>query len=445
MPPLFMETGSESSVSSEEHQSNTAGSGRGGGARKPGDKRGKRKEKNRDAARKSRKKQTERADELHEELQGLERSNTALEKEIAALKRDHLLYATALERHKPLCLLRSSGSSPPTHLPASPSPAAAHQTCSNPSPVPLRNSYTGFPAPSLSTFLTSNPGLSTLNCTHQSPSTPVPTTNASNPSSCSSADLFASSGPSTRPSVSSSTVPSPHSLFGEGPPPLTSSQPTPVYTSLIAPLSQTNSAILPSCSHAVPPGHHSDLVDTWLMNQGPVPTSSLPDASSPPALPEAENASIVAQGCPLNAPQLHSVPFSGTLNLSSPPCTLLPSSHQGPILQPTSVYPQMNLDLSSAPAFALKSSFSQNTADSSLLALLTVPSPLDDPQTTSSNLYGPVPGAGPGPGLSPQQLPLCQQPPSLPPLADPSRDLSLFEFLECNDWILGSAAGRWDL
>ncbi|XP_071779223.2 uncharacterized protein batf2 [Centroberyx gerrardi] len=325
MPPLFMETGSESSVSAEEHQSNTAGSGR-REARKPGDKRGKRKEKNRDAARKSRKKQTERADELHEELQGLERSNSALEKEIAALKRDHLLYSTALERHEPLCLLRSSGSSPPTRLPASPSPAAAHQTCSSPSPVPLQNSYAGFPAPfSLSTFLTSNPGLPTLNCTHQSPSTPVPTTNASSPSTCSSTDLFASSGPSTRPSVSSSTVPAPHSLFGEGPPPLTSSQPTPVYTSLIsnlipstsplsgqgtslvvsanAPLSQTNSAVLPSCSHTVPPGPHSDLVDACPLDDtqttssnfyGPVPgpgpgpglsPQQLPLCQHPPSLP----------------------------------------------------------------------------------------------------------------------------------------------------------------
>uniref|UniRef100_A0A3P9Q7Z9 Basic leucine zipper ATF-like transcription factor 2 n=1 Tax=Poecilia reticulata TaxID=8081 RepID=A0A3P9Q7Z9_POERE len=63
----------------------------------------KRREKNRDAARKSRRKQTERADELHEELQSIEQSNSALQKEIAKLKKDLRLYETALERHKPHC------------------------------------------------------------------------------------------------------------------------------------------------------------------------------------------------------------------------------------------------------------------------------------------------------------------------------------------------------
>uniref|UniRef100_A0A3Q3K2Q4 BZIP domain-containing protein n=1 Tax=Monopterus albus TaxID=43700 RepID=A0A3Q3K2Q4_MONAL len=75
----------------------------------------KRREKNRDAARKSRRKQTERADELHE---CIERSNSALKKEIAALKRDFNLYKTALERHEPYCCLRAcaSSSSSPTCL-----------------------------------------------------------------------------------------------------------------------------------------------------------------------------------------------------------------------------------------------------------------------------------------------------------------------------------------
>uniref|UniRef100_A0A669D079 Basic leucine zipper ATF-like transcription factor 2 n=1 Tax=Oreochromis niloticus TaxID=8128 RepID=A0A669D079_ORENI len=68
----------------------------------------KRREKNRDAARKSRKKQTERADELHEELQNLERSNSALQKDIAALKKELHFYTTSLERHKPYCRLPSS-------------------------------------------------------------------------------------------------------------------------------------------------------------------------------------------------------------------------------------------------------------------------------------------------------------------------------------------------
>uniref|UniRef100_A0A3P9Q7S5 Basic leucine zipper ATF-like transcription factor 2 n=1 Tax=Poecilia reticulata TaxID=8081 RepID=A0A3P9Q7S5_POERE len=69
----------------------------------------KRREKNRDAARKSRRKQTERADELHESI---EQSNSALQKEIAKLKKDLRLYETALERHKPHCRLKDAAPSP---------------------------------------------------------------------------------------------------------------------------------------------------------------------------------------------------------------------------------------------------------------------------------------------------------------------------------------------
>uniref|UniRef100_A0A3B4GMZ1 Si:dkey-23i12.7 n=1 Tax=Pundamilia nyererei TaxID=303518 RepID=A0A3B4GMZ1_9CICH len=65
----------------------------------------KRREKNRDAARKSRRKQTERADELHESL---EHSNSALHKEIAALKKELHLLTMSLERHEPYCRLPSS-------------------------------------------------------------------------------------------------------------------------------------------------------------------------------------------------------------------------------------------------------------------------------------------------------------------------------------------------
>ncbi|KAM4612291.1 serine/threonine-protein kinase MARK2 [Polymixia lowei] len=70
MSPLFMDTESNSPgfVSDEETHSSTTGS----------------------------------------ELQCLERSNSALEKEIAALRRDLHLYTTALERHQPLCHLRAS-------------------------------------------------------------------------------------------------------------------------------------------------------------------------------------------------------------------------------------------------------------------------------------------------------------------------------------------------
>uniref|UniRef100_A0A3Q3KCG1 BZIP domain-containing protein n=1 Tax=Monopterus albus TaxID=43700 RepID=A0A3Q3KCG1_MONAL len=109
MSPLFMDTS---------YESNSSGSLSEGKGQHLGNMGTKRREKNRDAARKSRRKQTERADELHEELQCIERSNSALKKEIAALKRDFNLYKTALERHEPYCCLRAcaSSSSSPTCL-----------------------------------------------------------------------------------------------------------------------------------------------------------------------------------------------------------------------------------------------------------------------------------------------------------------------------------------
>ncbi|KAF7706357.1 basic leucine zipper transcriptional factor ATF-like [Silurus meridionalis] len=64
-----------------------------------------RRQRNRDAARKSRKKQTERADVLHEELQTLERSNSALVKEISELQKELHCYTTALKEHEPHCIL----------------------------------------------------------------------------------------------------------------------------------------------------------------------------------------------------------------------------------------------------------------------------------------------------------------------------------------------------
>ncbi|XP_014012143.1 basic leucine zipper transcriptional factor ATF-like 2 [Salmo salar] len=99
--------GSGTSFSGEDYPSPSE-SERGGQKGVSVDRRGKRRVKNRDAARKSRKKQTERADILHQELQTLERSNSALEKEIAGLRREFRLHTATLEQHEPLCTLRPS-------------------------------------------------------------------------------------------------------------------------------------------------------------------------------------------------------------------------------------------------------------------------------------------------------------------------------------------------
>ncbi|XP_062372569.1 basic leucine zipper transcriptional factor ATF-like [Sardina pilchardus] len=105
MPGFFMDTKNHAesfaSFSGEESQSSSDW-----GKDGLGPVRTKRKENNRDAARKSRKKQTERADVLHEEMQFLERSNAAFEKEIEDLRAELQRYTTALQQHEPQCSLQ---------------------------------------------------------------------------------------------------------------------------------------------------------------------------------------------------------------------------------------------------------------------------------------------------------------------------------------------------
>ncbi|KAJ8281632.1 hypothetical protein COCON_G00041510 [Conger conger] len=97
----------------------------------------KRKEKNRVAAQKSRKKQTERADVLHQELQALEQSNVAYEKEIAMLRLEIEQYSSALKRHEPQCNLLIF-SAPETLLGApAPAPVPAPAPAPAPAPVPI--------------------------------------------------------------------------------------------------------------------------------------------------------------------------------------------------------------------------------------------------------------------------------------------------------------------
>lgn len=444
MSPLFMDTGYEpnspDSLSNEESHSTTAGSEREGEGQPAGKRGTKRQEKNRDAARRSRKKQTQRADELHEELQSLERSNSALQKEIASLKRDLLRYTTALDRHKPNCCLQgatsSSSSSSTTRLSLSPT-VDCQSGYSPPVVPPQASASTQAASPSVSTSLTSSLGLQNLECVespHLSSSTAAPTTTTlaspTSPPALTPSKLFTSSSSMTVPY----SVPAAHSLFYNEPPSLITSRPTnvgPVCTSLDSnpvPSSSFTAAARPqsrqgtihegsslsadACFSTLHPG----ALDSFLMKQASFLTASsnvVPHYSHVVA----ENTGLVAQGCPMN--ELHPGHFRGNPVNSSSPRSLLRS---GPALQSLSVSPQTNLEPSSAPAFALKPSYSPHIVPSSmsLLSMLTVPSPLNEPQTTSNSFNGP----------------LSQPLPSLPPLADPSGDISLSELLEVNDWIL---------
>ncbi|XP_037615582.1 arginine-glutamic acid dipeptide repeats protein [Sebastes umbrosus] len=420
MSPLFMEAGYElnspgsgsGSVSAE--GSNTGGSEREGEGQPKTNRGRRRQEKNRDAARKSRRKQTERADELHEELQGLEQSNSALKKEIAALKKDLQLYTTALEQHKPLCCLKDS-----THLSTS---ADCQSSSSPPGAHPQASSSTfAAAAPSLSTSLTSSPGLQTRDCVesaHPAFSAPPTTTTSASPSG-SPAKLFSVTAP-----MSFSTAPAPHSLFSEDPPPLITSNVPPVCTGLASNPSSSLAAAAPPRpgqgtiheSSSMSANARFSPIDEFLMTPASFLTASLNVAPLYSRL-AVEYAGLVAPGCPMNEAQLHPGQFSRNSTNSSPPCSLLPATLQDPALQGPSV---------PSPASAFEPSYNRQVNRVSLLSMLTVPSPLNVSPTTSSSFDGPPP----------------QPPPSLPLLGDTSRDLSLSELLEGNDWILSGTGSQ---
>ncbi len=357
------------------------------------------------------------------------------------MKKEFHRYTTALERHEPFCCLRESASSSQSTTHLEPSPSSNCEAASLPHGAPHHvPTSTQAAAPSLSTSSTSSLGPQTLDCflsTHLSSSTPVSTCATLAPCSSSSFQLLTTSSPVTAPySVSFTTVPCPHSLFSPSPP-LITSRPTnvpPVCTSLVskpAPSSSlTTAAQQRSRRDAISKRSsmtanarfsrpHPGAVEAPLMKQ----TSFLQASSD--VVPSyshfaAENASLVEQGFPMDVPQPHSDLFSGNPFNSSLPHFLSTPDFPDP-LQSISVSPQANQqEPSPTSIFASKSSYSQQVVPRpvSLLSLLTSPSPLNVSQTTSSILDA------------------SQPPPSLPLLGDSSRDLSLSELLEVNDWIL---------
>ncbi|XP_018540444.1 uncharacterized protein batf2 [Lates calcarifer] len=443
MSPLFMDTGYEpnspGSLSAEDCNSNTAGSEREGEGQQVENTGKKRRDKNRDAARRTRRKQTERADELHEELQRLERSNSALQKEIAALKKDLNHYTTALAHHEPYCRLKASGSSSSaaTQIPVSPS-TKCHTSSSPPRVTPQASSSTLAAAPSISTSLTSGLGLQTFDCVenpHLSPpaSAAAATTLAS--ISGSSAELViasasSSSSPVTVPySASFSTLEAPHSLFSEELP--ITSKPasvTPVCSSLSTAaqphsghntIHETSSMPANACFSAL----NSETLDAFLMKQTSFLTAPS-DMVAPYSHLMGEHEGLMAHSCSMNSAQLHPGQFSGNPNNSSQQCALLPSTPQAPALRSLTVTSQANLERPPASAFkpCYRQQMTPSPTHASLLSLLTTPCPLNISQTTSTN-------SSDGAVFQPP-------PPSLPLSGDPTSDLSLSDFLEINDWIL---------
>lgn len=345
-----------------------------------------------------------------QELQRLERSNSALQKDIAALKKDLLLYTTALERHKPHCRLRASTSqcSSPDGNSLSSSVGCQNRSGSAGVPPPRPNSLLA-----ASSFSTSSNGSSRrqtpdgVEKTYLSPSTT---------SSGSPADLFisSSSDPVTVSSVFLPTLPAAHSLFVDEPA-VVSTPPnvTSVSTSLVSiprgpdaaahPLSVQD--IIHKNSPLSADSCFSDTLDEFLTKE----TSFIPAPCNvgPPYC----HVATLGHGCDSIAN-----PFNNNPNNSNPLSSFLPLTLQDSAVQSYSVSPQTDFH-----AFPLKPSSCQQARPNPapLLSLLTVPNPPNVPQTSNS---------------------FAQSPPSLPLLLDTSRDLSLSELLEVNDWILSGTS-----
>ncbi|XP_047465658.1 putative protein TPRXL [Mugil cephalus] len=387
MSPLFMDTGydpnSPGSLSAEDCNSNTAGSEREGDGPQTGPRGKKRREKNRDAARKSRKKQTERADELHEELQRIERSNSALLKTITDLKKEAKEYTNILERHEPYCLLRASPETTSTSTSTSPTCLSKGGSSSPRVPPQASSAILSTPLP---TSLSSGMGRQALDCVDRTRRSPSASASASVglidelfPSSSSSSSPSSTTSPVTAPySLSFSTHTAPHSLFCDDPP---------------ANVSPVSAGLLPSRVPFAHSGHEASAApvqpfttDSFLTKQAPFLTASPPTNTLPRRSP-LETESLRVQDASVSLPQLHPYQFSRHLN-TLPYCTPPLSAHFP--LQPNST---------------------------SLLSLLTVPSPPNISQATSRSF---------------------PQPPPPPIFAESTKDLSLSELLEINDWILSS-------
>ncbi|XP_038146050.1 basic leucine zipper transcriptional factor ATF-like 2 [Cyprinodon tularosa] len=338
MPLLFMDTGCDlsspcGSLSADECSSSTSALEREGEGNKPRPRVTKRREKNRDAARKSRYKQTKRADELHEELQHLEQSNSALRKEIATLKKDLCFYETSLEHHKPHCRLKDPALSP-AGCKANPSSFQA-------SNLPPIKTSVGF-----NTFINAKK-------THLSSLLSSKTTTGPAAASSNKLLVTSTSSSSTSPySVSFSTHPAPHSLFCNTPlipdasfSPCTAAQ---ILTKKVHTISSAKDAVLgnPESSFSTEPTLYSH--------------------SSPPAV---QDTCLPQKSSQRNACQLPLCKFSGN---GAPPQTPTPPSPLVP---------------SPAPYFTSMQSHIQHGSPGaeSLLSMLTVPSPLNHSLTTSSS------------------------------------------------------------
>ncbi|KAM8898133.1 uncharacterized protein batf2 isoform 2-T3 [Spinachia spinachia] len=327
----------------------------------------------------------------------MERANSAIKKEIAALKKDLHLYTTALERHKPFCCLRDLASNPtgcPAVSPSSPPGGLSPAPCSVVTSTP-----------SLPHSLTSSLSLQTRDCVESAHLSCV------NPPPTKSTTLDLRPGASRKPFTSSCSVTAPSSApFPEGSTPcsLFTVDPPAIISSRLTDVPHVRAGLVPPSrldgvhANAHFSALHPGALDEFLSTQA----SFLPA----PSQGDPHSTLIASQLCP--------GPFSEDSGTSSVSCSLLPPTLQDPSAQSLSRAPPPSA-LAKEPSYGQPATLSCG----SLLSMLTVPSGLNVSQTTSSSFREP--------GL--------QTPPSLLLFGDTSRDLSLSELLEVNDWILSGS------
>ncbi|KAM9424513.1 uncharacterized protein batf2 [Pholidichthys leucotaenia] len=340
MPVLFMDTvlelSSVGSPSAEEYQGNGTGSEREGEGQQTESRGAKRREKNRNAAMKSRKKQTERADGLHKELQSLEQSNTALQKEISSLKKELAMYQMTLKQHEPYCHLSSSTTPSPS---SSTSLAVPSPTKSSSPRVPPQASYTS-----------------------------LATAASATSAAVSSAQLFSS--PASSSSSSPVTVPYTASFLTQSAPQSLFNRQLPISTGSTTVKTVSTDLV----SKPAPPAVPGNVYDTSFTD---VPFSFLTTTTLSYSHSEAGETSTEAPGYP----QLHPCKFTGNPRNSSPPSTI-----SQPALQdfPIKSLPG-NLESSRTPFFPQRTSYSQQAAANSE-SLLTLPFTLSTSSSSDGSL-----------------------------------------------------------
>ncbi|XP_068163967.1 transcription factor kayak isoform X2 [Antennarius striatus] len=379
---------------------------------KTGQRGDKRKDKNRDCARKSRKKQTERADELHEELQHLEHSNSTLRKEIASLKRNLHQYTMVLEGHKHSCCLRETRTTCSATNNESVSPSADCQLRSSPRQASASSQVHADLRSTSSIHSHSRQSSDCVNSPRLTLLAPI---------------LDSSTSLSSETSVTSSsfsTLPVFHSLFSDDPPSITVSSQTDVKHLCASSLStdaksQSGQGAILDC-FSVSANSCFSVMNDSLMKQDA--NLMAPSNAVPPHHVASENTGLAAHGCPMIGQRLHQKHFAGSPDNSSHPSSHSPPSFQDPFLHCLSIPPQVDPEQLPGSAFTAKPSLNEDTSPhpASLLSLLTIPSPFDASEPTSSNLEG----------SQHQSLTLFST------LHNTTGDLSFSELLEDNDWIL---------